>query len=111
MRYKNSVCYWLNQVFIKGDKRFLIVILFKKIEFRKNPIHPFEDETPLEKFCNKFDSSLFLFGAHSKKHPNGLVFGRMHDENLLDMVHLRMETFIPAAAFEVRVLKFSDCLF
>uniref|UniRef100_A0A1I7XHC5 Ribosome production factor 2 homolog n=1 Tax=Heterorhabditis bacteriophora TaxID=37862 RepID=A0A1I7XHC5_HETBA len=68
---------------------------------RRNPIHPFEDETPLEKFSNKFDTSLFLFGSNSKKHPNSLTFGRMHDGQLLDMAELSITNYVPASQFEV----------
>eukprot|EP00123_Amoebidium_parasiticum_P020290 comp4684_c0_seq1/m.854 comp4684_c0_seq1/g.854 ORF comp4684_c0_seq1/g.854 comp4684_c0_seq1/m.854 type:complete len:318 (-) comp4684_c0_seq1:118-1071(-) len=57
-------------------------IVFKK----KNPIHPFEDATSLEFFAQKNDTSLFVFGSHSKKRPSNLVIGRMFDHHLLDMV-------------------------
>jgi len=58
---------------------------------RRNPLHPFEDDTKLEHFSTKFDASLFLFGANSKKHPDSLIFGRMFDGHVLDMVELRIE--------------------
>ncbi|VDN59316.1 unnamed protein product [Dracunculus medinensis] len=64
---------------------------------KKNPYHPFEDDTSIEKFSMKFDSSLFLFGSNSKKHPNSLIFGRMYDYHILDMVELRIEKFVPHA--------------
>jgi len=34
---------------------------------QKNPFHPFVDDTPLEKFSQKYDASLFVFGSHQKK--------------------------------------------
>lgn len=69
--------------------------------YRHNPIHPFEDDTSLEKFSMKFDASLFLFGSNSKKHPNSLIFGRMYDHHLLDMIELRIESFISSKQFQV----------
>ena len=42
----------------------------------------------LENFCKKADTSLFLFGSHSKKRPNNIVIGRMYDEKVLDMVEM-----------------------
>lgn len=72
------------------------------IFFRNNPFHPFEDESGLIKFSQKHDSSLFLFGSNSKKHPNSLIFGRMFDYSLLDMVELSIINFKASAEFQVR---------
>ena len=66
---------------------------------RKNPIHPFEDDTMLCKFSHKFDHSLFVFGCSTKKRPNTLVFGRMFDHHMLDMMELQMLNFVPSAEF------------
>ncbi|KAI1726257.1 brix domain-containing protein [Ditylenchus destructor] len=66
---------------------------------RYNPFHLFEDDTGIVKFAQKFDSSLFLFGSHSKKHPNSLIFGRMHDYQVLDMVDLSIKKFISSDKF------------
>jgi ribosome production factor 2 len=59
----------------------------------KNPFHPFEDETALEKFAQKYDSSLFAFGSHSKKRPNNLILGRLYDYRIFDMFELCIENF------------------
>uniref|UniRef100_A0A0M3I369 Ribosome production factor 2 homolog n=1 Tax=Ascaris lumbricoides TaxID=6252 RepID=A0A0M3I369_ASCLU len=67
---------------------------------RRNPIHPFDDDTPIEKFSTKFDSSLFLFGSNSKKHPNSMIFGRMYDYRVLDMIELRIENVVRSNQFE-----------
>jgi ribosome production factor 2 len=67
---------------------------------RDNPFHPFEDETGLEKFSSKFDTSLFAFGSHSKKRPNTLIFGRMYDYNVLDMIELRVENYMSSKEFK-----------
>lgn len=62
-------------------------VLYKK----KNITRPFEDSTSLEFFSKKSDCSLFLFGSHNKKRPNNLVFGRLFDFHVLDMVELGIE--------------------
>ncbi|EPB68049.1 brix domain protein [Ancylostoma ceylanicum] len=67
---------------------------------RHNPFHLFDDETPIEKFGEKYDASLFLFGSSSKKRPSSLVFGRTHDGQILDMVELSIVKFTPARDFE-----------
>ncbi|VDM47093.1 unnamed protein product [Toxocara canis] len=81
---------------------------------RRNPIHPFEDDTPIEKFSTKFDSSLFVFGSNSKKHPNSLIFGRTYDYHILDMVELRVENLVRANEFKachsVGVISYIYCL-
>ncbi|WWC63830.1 uncharacterized protein I303_106435 [Kwoniella dejecticola CBS 10117] len=60
---------------------------------RKNDIHPFEDTASLEFFANKNDSSLFVTGLHSKKRPHNLVFTRMFDGRVLDMIELGVDDF------------------
>lgn len=66
---------------------------------RHNAVHPFEDATPLEFLSQKNDASLFAFGTHSKKRPHNLVFGRMFDHHVLDMVELGVTGFKKMAAF------------
>ncbi|XP_062267030.1 ribosome production factor 2 homolog [Platichthys flesus] len=65
-------------------------VLYKK----KNITRPFEDSTSLEFFSKKTDSSLFLFGSHNKKRPNNLIFGRLFDFHVLDMIELGIEKFV-----------------
>ncbi|KAK6731001.1 hypothetical protein RB195_007458 [Necator americanus] len=67
---------------------------------KHNSFRPFDDETPIEKFGEKYDASLFLFGSSSKKRPSSLVFGRTHDGQILDMVELNIVNFTPARDFE-----------
>ncbi|XP_061602533.1 ribosome production factor 2 homolog [Cololabis saira] len=74
-------------------------VLYKK----KNITRPFEDSTSLEFFSKKSDSSLFLFGSHNKKRPNNLVFGRLFDFHVLDMIELGVEKFV--ALSEIKVSK------
>uniref|UniRef100_A0A8C9SYH5 Ribosome production factor 2 homolog n=1 Tax=Scleropages formosus TaxID=113540 RepID=A0A8C9SYH5_SCLFO len=68
--------------------------LFTFCFIRKNITRPFEDQTSLEFFSKKTDCSLFLFGSHNKKRPNNLVFGRMFDFHVLDMIELGIEKFV-----------------
>jgi len=67
---------------------------------KKNEIRPFEDATKVEFFCQKNDSSLFMFGNHNKKRPNNLIIGRMYDYHMLDMVELGVESFTPLQDFK-----------
>ncbi|XP_038934099.1 ribosome production factor 2 homolog [Rattus norvegicus] len=60
----------------------------------KNITRPFEDQTSLEFFLKKSDSSLFMFRSHNKKRPNNLVIGRMYDYHVLDMIELGIEKFV-----------------
>jgi len=67
---------------------------------QKNDIRPFEDATKMEFFAKKNDSSLFVFGSHNKKRPNNMIFGRMYDYHLLDMVELGLESYTPLKDFK-----------
>lgn len=60
---------------------------------RKHDIHPFESCDELEHICKKSDTSLFLFGSHSKKRPSNLVFGRTYEHKVLDMAELGLLNF------------------
>ncbi|XP_024373278.1 ribosome production factor 2 homolog [Physcomitrium patens] len=69
----------------------------KAIKYTKknDAIRPFEGggETSLEFLSQKTDCSLFAFGSHSKKRPNNLVFGRMFDHHVYDMMEVGIEDF------------------
>jgi len=60
---------------------------------RKNIMRPFDDQTSIEFFSKKTDSSLFVFGSHSKKRPNNLVIGRLFDQHVLDMFEFGIQKF------------------
>jgi len=69
---------------------------------RKNILRPFEDQSSLEFFSQKSDASLMLFGSHSKKRPNNLVFGCFYDGHILDMIELGVEKYIPMSNFKAK---------
>jgi len=68
---------------------------------KKNDIRPFEDATSLEFFSRKLDAALFAFGSHNKKRPNNVVFGRLHDYNILDMAEFGLDAFTPMEEFKI----------
>ena len=66
---------------------------------RKNILRPFEDQTSLEFFSQKSNSSLMIFSSHSKKRPHNLVFGCFFDHHILDMIELGIENYKPISHF------------
>jgi len=70
---------------------------------KKNNIHPFDDQSSLEFFSQKNDASLFCVGTNSKKRPNNLVFVRMFDYQVLDMIELGIENFKSLHDFKVKM--------
>lgn len=60
---------------------------------RKNDITIFENAKPVEDFCKKHDTPLFMMGSHSKKRPDNLVVGRLFNYSLLDMIELYVESY------------------
>ncbi|KAG7439197.1 Brix-domain-containing protein [Guyanagaster necrorhizus] len=73
---------------------------------KKNDIHPFDSASSststssLEFWANKNDASLFLVGQSNKKRPNGLIFVRMYDGRVLDMLEVGVEEFTGMADFK-----------
>lgn len=67
---------------------------------KRNDITIFEDVTPVENFCRKHESSLFVMGSHSKKRPNNIVIGRTFNYALLDMIELNVEAYEGLKVFE-----------
>ncbi|KAK7605467.1 hypothetical protein V9T40_007325 [Parthenolecanium corni] len=60
---------------------------------KKHEILPFEDLGPIEKLCNKYDVSMFVFSSHNKKRPDNLVIGRLFDHHVLDAFEFGVESF------------------
>jgi ribosome production factor 2 len=77
---------------------------------RKNyEVLPFEDCSQLEQQSVKYDCSLFCMGSHQKKRPDNLVFGRVFDSHVLDMVEFGVEDFKAMNQFEAPNFVTSDC--
>eukprot|EP00270_Netrium_digitus_P016299 TRINITY_DN5830_c0_g2_i1.p1 TRINITY_DN5830_c0_g2~~TRINITY_DN5830_c0_g2_i1.p1 ORF type:complete len:333 (-),score=89.96 TRINITY_DN5830_c0_g2_i1:93-1091(-) len=64
-----------------------------KLSRKNENMRPFEagGETSLEFIAQKADCSLFAIGSHSKKRPHNIVFGRMFDHHVYDMVEVGVE--------------------
>lgn len=60
---------------------------------RKNEILPFEDEAKLEFLAHRNDASLFCLGSSTKKRPDNVVMGRLHDFHVLDMIEFGFDNF------------------
>lgn len=60
---------------------------------RKNDITIFENATPVETFCKKHETPLFVMGSHSKKRPDNVIIGRMFNHSLLDMFELGVSAY------------------
>lgn len=58
---------------------------------KKNDIHPFEDASSLEFFADKNDTSLMVFGSHSKKRPHCITLIRFFDYKVLDMLEMMVD--------------------
>ncbi|XP_020599936.1 ribosome production factor 2 homolog [Phalaenopsis equestris] len=73
-----------------------------KFSKKNEKITPFErsGEASLEFFSVKTDCSLFVFGSNSKKRPNNLIFGRMYDHHIYDLVEVGVENFKPIESFK-----------
>ncbi|RUS78404.1 hypothetical protein EGW08_013818 [Elysia chlorotica] len=67
---------------------------------KKNATKPFEDQSSVEFFASKSDSSLFMFGSHSKKRPHNIVIGRLFDGQVLDMVEFGVTNFTSLQDFK-----------
>ncbi|ORX70264.1 Brix-domain-containing protein [Linderina pennispora] len=69
---------------------------------KKNEMHPFDDETGIEFFARKNDSSLFAVGMHSKKRPHNLILGRTFNFQIMDMIELGVERCTPMREFRTQ---------
>lgn len=69
---------------------------------RKNPdVKPFDagGDVSLEFFAQKSNCSLFALGSHSKKRPNNIILGRMHDFHLYDAMEFGVDGYAPISQF------------
>lgn len=60
----------------------------------KERISLFEEPDKLDKLFEKFNSSLFMMGSHSKKRPNNIIFGRSFDNHMLDMYEFEICDYV-----------------
>lgn len=69
---------------------------------KKNEVLPFEDASYIEKVAYRHDASFVVFGNHNKKRPNNLIFHRLYDMKILDMLEVGIE--------DLKMMKdFSNC--
>ncbi|KAI8906092.1 hypothetical protein PhCBS80983_g06081 [Powellomyces hirtus] len=98
-------------VFMKGTNTSqLVTAIFRDLYSLKRPdavlmskrneVRPFEDPRSLEFFSQKNDAALFVLANHSKKRPHNLVFARMFDYQLLDMIEIGVERGTPMEMFK-----------
>lgn len=53
----------------------------------------------LQNYCRKLDTGLFVVASNTKKRPNNLVFGRVFDSQVLDMLELGVTNYKPMKDF------------
>ncbi|CAK0787375.1 hypothetical protein CVIRNUC_010595 [Coccomyxa viridis] len=65
-----------------------------KLSRKNDNIRPFEagGEVELEHLARRADTGLFVIDSHGKKRPHNLIFGRMFDHRLYDMLELGVES-------------------
>lgn len=66
---------------------------------KKHDVTIFEDSTPVETFCKRYEAPMFIMGSHSKKRPNNIVLGRVYNYSLLDMIELGVDSFQDMKSF------------
>ncbi len=66
---------------------------------KRHEVKPFEDTATLIHTCDKHNTALFVLGNHSKKRPQNLIFGRLYDSKLLDMVELGIDSYTAPSEF------------
>jgi len=56
-------------------------------------LHPFENLSKLEWYCQKADCSLFAHATNTKKRSNNLTLSRLFNYQLLDMFEFQIESY------------------
>eukprot|EP00052_Salpingoeca_macrocollata_P025440 m.231827 g.231827 ORF g.231827 m.231827 type:complete len:321 (+) comp22434_c0_seq2:2048-3010(+) len=59
---------------------------FSTLFSRKHDIRPFENAVDLENMSDQHDVSLIVLGTHNKKRPDNIVFVRMFNHHVYDMI-------------------------
>lgn len=57
----------------------------------KEKSRPFEDFSSLERHSQVKEASLFIYGSHTKKRKHNLIFARMFNYQMLDMIELGID--------------------
>ena len=65
---------------------------YSKQLLKHNNIQPFNDSSSLEFLGKKNDSSLIVFGQHTKKKPHTVILSRLFDYTIFDMIELQIDT-------------------
>ena len=75
---------------------------------RKNKIYPFEDISHLQQLCSRAECGMFVLANHSKKRANNLIFGRIFDDKLLDMLEIGVEFYKPISEFNTDLISITS---
>lgn len=67
---------------------------------RKSDIRPFEDVSSIQFYARKSDAGLFVHTSSNKKRPANLTFGRLFNNDVLDMFEFGLSDFAAMAAFK-----------
>jgi ribosome production factor 2 len=70
---------------------------------KKNEVRPFDSTDSFEFWSGKNDAGMFVVGHSTKKRPNGMVFIRMFDGRVLDMVEMGIEGYVGLSEIKVRI--------
>jgi len=72
---------------------------------RNNEIRNFDPEskTDLLFICQKNNCSIFCVASHNKKRPHNLIFGRIYNVHLLEMIELGVNFFISGSHLSKKV--------
>lgn len=75
---------------------------FSRALKRHNSTHPFDDISSVEYLCTSNDAPMFLLSNHSKKRPHNFIFGRMFDNQMIDLFEFGVDpdTFQPLTHFD-----------
>ncbi|OMJ90388.1 hypothetical protein SteCoe_7307 [Stentor coeruleus] len=60
---------------------------------RHENLFPFENSEVVESFLSPKGASLYVIGSNSKKRPSNLIFGRLFDEQTLDLVEFHLTDY------------------
>ena len=59
---------------------------------KKNEIYPFEDVSRLERVADRHDAAFVIFGSHNKERQHNMIFNRMFNHQVLDMIEVGVDS-------------------